>query len=157
MRRTIVIAGHGMVGHRLVDELVKRGALDSHRIVVIGEERHPAYDRVHLSSFFDGAGIDDLSLVPDGFFDEPHLSLLTGRRITGIDRFASGTQVRTSMPPRSAKASASCDRASLIRKPSSNRSRASAGITSAITLTYSTARMVKLAGSAEPRLYYCRS
>src|SRR4051812_2295312 len=75
-----------MVGHKLVELLVARGALETWRILVIGEERHAAYDRVHLSSFFEGAGVDDLSLVADGFFDQPHASLLTGRKITGIDR-----------------------------------------------------------------------
>jgi len=85
-RRTIVVAGHGMVGHKLVDLLVARGALERHRIVVIGEEPRPAYDRVHLSAFFDGAGAADLSLVPDGFFSQPGLALVTGTRITEIDR-----------------------------------------------------------------------
>src|SRR5688500_857991 len=85
-RKDLVIAGHGMVGHRLVELLVDRGALDEWRILVIGEEQQPAYDRVHLSSFFDGAGLDDLTLARDGFFDHPHLSLQTGRRVTGVDR-----------------------------------------------------------------------
>ena len=75
-----------MVGHKLVELLVARGALESWRILVIGEEHHPAYDRVHLSSFFDGAGVDDLSLVSDGFFDDPHLTLLTDRRVVAVDR-----------------------------------------------------------------------
>ena len=85
-RKTLIVAGHGMVGHKLVELLVARGALDSWRIVVIGEERHPAYDRVHLSAFFDGAGVDDLSLVEEGFFDHPHLSLLTDTKVLAVDR-----------------------------------------------------------------------
>ena len=75
-----------MVGHKLVELLVARGALERWRILVIGEEHHPAYDRVHLSSFFDGAGVDDLTLVSDGFFDDPHLTLLTDRRVVAVDR-----------------------------------------------------------------------
>ena len=85
-RRTLVVAGHGMVGHRLVELLVDRGALERWRILVIGEEPHAAYDRVHLSSFFDGAGLEDLTLVKEGFFGRPGLSLLTDRRAVGIDR-----------------------------------------------------------------------
>jgi nitrite reductase (NADH) large subunit len=84
--RRLLVAGHGMVGHKLVDLLVGRGALDRWRITVIGEEPRPAYDRVHLSSFFDGAGADDLSLVRDGFFDAEGISLLTDTKVTAIDR-----------------------------------------------------------------------
>ena len=82
----MIVAGHGMVGHKLVELSVAKGALDRWRIVVMGEERHPAYDRVHLSSFFEGAGLDDLSLVADGFFDQDGLSLLTNAKVTAIDR-----------------------------------------------------------------------
>jgi nitrite reductase (NADH) large subunit len=85
-RKNLVVAGHGMVGHRLVELLVAGGALEQWRILVIGEEPHPAYDRVHLSSFFDGAGVDDLSLVDEGFFDHPGVRLLTDRRVVTIDR-----------------------------------------------------------------------
>ena len=42
-----------MVGHRFVEAAVERGP--RHRtVVVVGEERRRAYDRVHLSSVFDG-------------------------------------------------------------------------------------------------------
>src|SRR5687768_13463147 len=75
-----------MVGHKLIEQLVAHGALETWRIVVIGEERQPAYDRVHLSSFFDGAGADDLSLVDESFFDQPGLTLRAGSRVTAIDR-----------------------------------------------------------------------
>jgi nitrite reductase (NADH) large subunit len=81
-----MVVGHGMVGHRLVEHLVAAGALERWRITVIGEEHHPAYDRVHLSSFFEGAGADDLSIVDDGFFDRDGLQLLTGTEIESVDR-----------------------------------------------------------------------
>src|SRR5690349_16193001 len=75
-----------MVGQKLIDLLVARGALDEWRILVIGEEPRPAYDRVHLSSFFEGATAEDLSLVADGCFDDPHLSFRTDARVVDIDR-----------------------------------------------------------------------
>ena len=59
MTRTIVVIGHGMVGHRFLEEAVARGLHETHRIVVLSEERRAAYDRVHLSSFFTGAGEAD--------------------------------------------------------------------------------------------------
>ncbi len=59
----------------LVDLLVARGALDSWRITVIGDEPRRAYHRVHLSALFDGAAADDLSLADVDFFERPGLSL----------------------------------------------------------------------------------
>ncbi len=66
MDRRIVVAGAGMVGNRIVTELVRRGvagAGTTTELVLVGEERHAPYDRVHLSSYVEGASPDDLSLV----------------------------------------------------------------------------------------------
>ena len=63
-----------MVGHRLVELLVEGGATAEWNIVTFCEERHLAYDRVGLSSFFSGATADELSLVKPGLkFDLPVL------------------------------------------------------------------------------------
>jgi nitrite reductase (NADH) large subunit len=65
--RTLVIAGHGMVGHRLVEALVERDTQRQWRIVVLAEEQRHAYDRVGLSSYVDTWDADTLALpgVPD--------------------------------------------------------------------------------------------
>src|SRR5438477_332274 len=49
-----------MVGHKLVETLVQRGATAEWDVHVFGEEPRHAYDRVGLSSLFDGATADDL-------------------------------------------------------------------------------------------------
>jgi nitrite reductase (NADH) large subunit len=85
----LIIAGHGMVGHKLLELLAEAGADDRWEIVVLAEERHPAYDRVHLSSFFDGAGVDDLLLAPT-----TGATLHLDEAITAIDR--EGARVETS-------------------------------------------------------------
>ena len=88
--RQLVVAGHGMVGHRLVEELVAAGAIEdgpeAWEVTVVGEETRPAYDRVALSSAFSGAGEDQLTLVADGFFDAPGLSLVLDEVVTSVDR-----------------------------------------------------------------------
>src|SRR5690606_41553346 len=63
MARLIVI-GNGMAAHRLVDALTRADTADTWQTTVIGEEPRPAYDRVALSSYFDGAADTDLAL-PD--------------------------------------------------------------------------------------------
>ncbi len=87
-RRTLVVAGNGMVGHKLLEILVERGAPAEWDIVTFCEEPRPAYDRVGLSSFFVGASAEDLSLVTPGFFDTMGLTLHLGDSVASVDRSA---------------------------------------------------------------------
>jgi nitrite reductase (NADH) large subunit len=83
---TLLIAGHGMVAHRLVEALRSRDTGGAWRIVVVGEEPHPAYDRVSLSSYFDGASAEELCLVGDDVRSDELVELRLGERVTAIDR-----------------------------------------------------------------------
>lgn len=78
--RTVVVAGFGMVGHRFVSELTEQGGLDDWHVVVIGEEPHPAYDRVHLSDLFHGSTVAQVTL-PE--LDE-RVEVRAGERVTAI-------------------------------------------------------------------------
>ena len=75
-RANILVVGDGMVGLRILQALAESGGLTGRRVVVIGEERHRAYDRFHLSSLFAGAGPDDLLLGDDGLSDREEVELL---------------------------------------------------------------------------------
>ncbi|MDQ6909742.1 MAG: nitrite reductase large subunit NirB [Actinomycetota bacterium] len=88
-RRTLVVAGNGMVGHKLIEVLVERGATAEWDIVTFCEEGRVAYDRVGMSSFFDGSSADDLSLVAPGFFDQVGLKVHVGDAVAAIDRESS--------------------------------------------------------------------
>ena len=48
----IVVIGNGMVGYKFCEKMVARAA--PFQLVVFGEETRAAYDRVHLSAYFDG-------------------------------------------------------------------------------------------------------
>src|SRR3954452_15928305 len=78
MKRLVVI-GHGMGGNRGVETAVGRGLTDEWEVVVHAEEGVHAYDRVALSTWFDGA---DLGLNP---VDDPAVDLRLGDPVTGID------------------------------------------------------------------------
>ncbi|HUR51855.1 MAG TPA: nitrite reductase large subunit NirB [Mycobacteriales bacterium] len=78
-RRTLVVVGHGMVGHKVVEVAVARGLTSAWDVVVIGEEDVPAYDRVALSTWFDGA---DLSLPP---LTAPEVELRHGDPVVAVD------------------------------------------------------------------------
>jgi len=84
-RKTLVVAGHGMVGHRFVQAAIERGLTETHDLVVIGEESRPAYDRVALTSWFE-VGSEELSLLPSGQYDDPRVRLILGTAVTGLDR-----------------------------------------------------------------------
>ncbi|GAA4832666.1 nitrite reductase large subunit NirB [Saccharopolyspora rosea] len=94
MTRTVVVIGHGMVGHRLVERLRERDTSGDWQVVVLAEEDRPAYDRVALSSYLDGKSAADLSLVDGGFLADPRVQLRLGTAVTGIDR--TGRTVSTS-------------------------------------------------------------
>ncbi len=86
----LVVVGHGMVGHRLLTTLADLGATDPALldITVIGGEPRPAYDRVALSSWFEGRDDAALSLVEPGFFGRHPIDLRLGDPVAAIDRVA---------------------------------------------------------------------
>ncbi|QIK77311.1 nitrite reductase large subunit [Nocardioides piscis] len=88
MRPTLVVVGHGMVGHRFVQAAIERGLTETHDVVVLGEEPRPAYDRVALTSFFAAESADELSLLPEGNYPDPRVRLVLDAAVTEIDRAA---------------------------------------------------------------------
>jgi nitrite reductase (NADH) large subunit len=85
-RDTLVIAGNGMVGHRLCQRLIELGGHSRYRLVVFGEEPEPAYDRVHLTALFDGQSEHDLQLASSEWYEEHDIALHLGDPIVTIDR-----------------------------------------------------------------------
>lgn len=83
----IILIGHGMVGHKFLEELHQLQIPDA-EVTVLCEEPRPAYDRVHLSEFFAGKTADELSLVSPGFFAQSGFALRLNTRVAGIDRHA---------------------------------------------------------------------
>jgi nitrite reductase (NADH) large subunit len=84
-RPTLLVIGGGMVGHRVVAAAVERGLHETHRVVLVAEERQRPYDRVHLSSLFDGATADDLSLCDAGWHEANAVELVLGDPIAALD------------------------------------------------------------------------
>ncbi|MGA5343583.1 NAD(P)/FAD-dependent oxidoreductase [Streptomyces griseoincarnatus] len=88
MTRTLLVAGHGMVGHRLVDQLRALDTDRTWRIVIAAEEHYPAYDRVGLSSYLDGKSKSDLTLAGADLLNDPRVDLLLGCPVVSVDRAA---------------------------------------------------------------------
>ncbi|WP_152081333.1 nitrite reductase large subunit NirB [Enterobacter oligotrophicus] len=83
---TLVVVGHGMVGHHFLEDCVNRNLHQQYQIIVFGEERYAAYDRVHLSEYFGGRSADSLSLVKGDFFTDNGIELRLAQQIVAIDR-----------------------------------------------------------------------
>ena len=81
----IAVIGHGMVGHKFLEQLHALGIADA-QVTVLCEEPRPAYDRVHLSEFFAGKTAEDLSLVEPGFFESTGFTLRLAARAVAIER-----------------------------------------------------------------------
>ena len=80
----VIVVGNGMVGFKFCEKL--RNLSSDCEIVVYGEEPRPAYDRVHLSSYFSGTSPDSLLMVPASWYAEQNIQLYTGELVTEIDR-----------------------------------------------------------------------
>lgn len=86
--KTVVVVGHGMVGHRFVQELRERDATDQWQVVVVCDEPTAAYDRVGLSSYVNSWDPDALALEGNDYPDDPLVTLLIGRSVARINRVA---------------------------------------------------------------------
>jgi len=85
-RRTVVVVGNGMVGHRFCERLVALDLERRYRIVTFGEEPRPAYDRVNLSKFFDKRDAEPLKIACRTWYADNEVELRVGDRVAAIDR-----------------------------------------------------------------------
>ncbi|MEQ0563700.1 nitrite reductase large subunit NirB [Amycolatopsis sp. NEAU-NG30] len=85
---TLVVAGHGMVAHRLVEAVRAEDPQGTWHIVVLAEELRPAYDRVALTSYVDTWDPASLALPGADYAGDPHVELRLGELVTEVDRAA---------------------------------------------------------------------
>jgi nitrite reductase (NADH) large subunit len=82
----VVVVGNGLVGHRFVEELRERDPEHKLSITVIGDEPRFAYDRVHLSAYFDGTPAAELQVASRERYAELDIDVRLGDRCERIDR-----------------------------------------------------------------------
>ena len=88
LSQSVVVVGHGMVGHRFVEALRDRDVDGRWRITVLCEEPTPAYDRVALSSYVGSWDRSALALPGSDYATDAFVRLRIGERATAIDREA---------------------------------------------------------------------
>jgi nitrite reductase (NADH) large subunit len=85
-RLNVVVVGNGMVSHRFCERLLEYDRDKKYRLVVVGEEPRPAYDRVHLTSYFSQRSADALLLGTREWYAQNGIELLVGTRVASVDR-----------------------------------------------------------------------
>jgi len=85
-KKQLVVIGNGMVGHKFLQAMTQSEAMQGYEITTFCEETRVAYDRVQLSSYFNGKTADDLSLVEPGFFEDNNITVHIGDAAVEIDR-----------------------------------------------------------------------
>lgn len=83
--KKIIVIGNGMVGYKFCEKLRQQASSDQFAVTVFGEECRPAYDRVHLSSYFAAQDIEVLTLAPRTWYEENRVNLVCGEMVARID------------------------------------------------------------------------
>ncbi|MCC2277972.1 FAD-dependent oxidoreductase [Streptomyces sp. ET3-23] len=88
MTGTLVVVGHGMAGHRLVERVRAQDPGRRWRIVILAEEPRPAYDRTALSSWLPRGDEKNIRLPGPEVLDDPAVELRLATAVTAVDRAA---------------------------------------------------------------------
>ena len=85
-RMTTVVIGNGPVGHRFCEKLVEFDGGRDYRLVTFCEEPRPAYDRVHLTSYFSHRDPGKLAMARLDWYRDNGIEIHVGDRAARIDR-----------------------------------------------------------------------
>ena len=86
-RKTVVVVGNGMVGHRFCERLVELDVDRQFQLVTFCEEPRAAYDRVGLSKYFTHRDAQQLMLADPAWYVRSGIELHVGDKVERIDRF----------------------------------------------------------------------
>ncbi len=92
--KELVVVGNGMVGHRFLQSMIDGKFARQWRLTAFGDEPRFAYDRVNLSTYFDGKRAEELSLVAPGGYEAAGAVVYTGDAAVAIDRATADRALR---------------------------------------------------------------
>ncbi|MCB4807105.1 nitrite reductase large subunit NirB [Tamlana sp. 62-3] len=84
--KKIIVVGNGMVGYKFCEKFVQQSTDSAFKLTVFGEEPRPAYDRVHLSEYFENQDAKALEMAPAEWYVENGIDLVTNERVVDIHR-----------------------------------------------------------------------
>ena len=92
MTKTILVIGHGPIGHSFIEKITGSDAASNYQVSVLCEEPRPAYNRVMLTQYFEDRDAEKhdqmkLSYVTEQELKDLNVNLIYGRAMS-IDREA---------------------------------------------------------------------
>ncbi|MBA6313932.1 nitrite reductase large subunit NirB [Cellulophaga baltica] len=84
--KTVIVVGNGMVGYKFCEKFVAKETSENYKLIVFGDEPRPAYDRVHLSEFFENQDAKALEMAPAAWYAENGIELMVNERVADINR-----------------------------------------------------------------------
>ncbi len=96
--RSLLVVGGGMVAQRRVEALAARQDPDAPlwQVTVLAEEPRAPYDRVHLTSYFDGRDPATLALGDPALWERADVTLRRAEQVVAVDRAARTVTTRRS-------------------------------------------------------------
>ena len=82
--QTVIVVGNGMVGYKFCEKFAAKSKSKDFKIIVFGEEPRPAYDRVHLSAFFENQDAKALEMAPVEWYSENGIDLIVDEKVSEI-------------------------------------------------------------------------
>ena len=92
----VIVIGNGMVGYKFCEKLRAKATDREISLTVYGEEPLPAYDRVHLSEYFESQSEDKLLMAPRSWYEEHAINLKTSQFLPGFTYSSHVTQTNQS-------------------------------------------------------------
>lgn len=84
-KKKLVMIGNGMAGVRTIEEIIKLEP-EAFDITIFGQEPHPNYNRIKLSTVLQGdTTVEDIIMNSWEWYEENHIELFTGETIVNID------------------------------------------------------------------------
>ena len=84
--KKIIVIGNGMVGYKFCERLSDKDVHKKFKIITFCEEPRPAYDRVHLSAYFEGKTAEELSMASIDWYKERNIDIYLQDKVISIDR-----------------------------------------------------------------------
>lgn len=84
--KKIIVVGNGMTSVKFCQKIAEAGLLDEYSVLVIGEEKYLGYDRVHLTDYYTGTSVKELTLAPSEWYRQHNIDVLTAHLVTEINK-----------------------------------------------------------------------
>ncbi|TBR41777.1 nitrite reductase large subunit [Marinomonas agarivorans] len=81
----LVVVGNGMVGHHFIEECLTHSGHEHYQITVIGAEANLAYDRVHLSDYFNGKSAAELAFTNGTLYNRNGIQYRTSTKVVSLN------------------------------------------------------------------------